>query len=271
MTESEWQACRDPQKMLLFLRDREEVATRKLRLFGLACCRHIWHLLSEEMRRLIEAAEGYVEGMLGPVELGEAEMAASLHYSEYWFNDDRVDRLQGDLMESVATACYFISPPDCSPWYALDWLRPDETQAAMRVARSAVQAIWDWSHDLLEAWESRHLHADVRYDSLAEAASQEKERQSDLVRCIFGNPCRPAPTIGPTMLAWNEQIVIRLAQNIYEDRHLPDGTFDLARLAVLADALEEAGVTDAGLLEHLRGPGHHVRGCCALDAIVGRA
>ena len=37
-----------------------------------------------------------------------------------------------------------------------------------------------------------------------------------------------------------------------------------------ADALEEAGVTDAGLLGHLRGPGPHVRGCHVLDLVLGR-
>jgi hypothetical protein len=40
------------------------------------------------------------------------------------------------------------------------------------------------------------------------------------------------------------------------------------RLAVLADALLEAGCDDECLLGHLRGPGPHVRGCFALDAIM---
>ncbi|MGL6096774.1 MAG: hypothetical protein ACRC7O_13380, partial [Fimbriiglobus sp.] len=43
------------------------------------------------------------------------------------------------------------------------------------------------------------------------------------------------------------------------------------RLPILADAAEEAGVTDAALLAHLRtvtGTGH-VRGCWALDALRG--
>jgi hypothetical protein len=39
--------------------------------------------------------------------------------------------------------------------------------------------------------------------------------------------------------------------------------------AVLADALEEAGA-DAELVEHLRGPGLHLRGCWAVDLILGR-
>jgi hypothetical protein len=52
---------------------------------------------------------------------------------------------------------------------------------------------------------------------------------------------------------------------------LPSGRLGPARLAVLADALEEAGVTDADLLDHLRGSGFHVRGCHVLDALLGKS
>ena len=62
----------------------------------------------------------------------------------------------------------------------------------------------------------------------------------------------------------------RLASAAYEDRNLPEGTVDLVRLAVLADALEDAGCTDADLLGHLRGPGPHVRGCWAVDLILAK-
>jgi hypothetical protein len=65
--------------------------------------------------------------------------------------------------------------------------------------------------------------------------------------------------------------VVALAQAAYEQRELPAGTLDMARLAVLADALEDAGCTDADLLSHLRGPGPHVRGCWAVDLILGKA
>jgi hypothetical protein len=63
----------------------------------------------------------------------------------------------------------------------------------------------------------------------------------------------------------------RLATAAYELRSFPSGEIDPARLAVLADALEDAGCQDAELLGHLRSPGPHVRGCFALDAILGRA
>jgi hypothetical protein len=38
----------------------------------------------------------------------------------------------------------------------------------------------------------------------------------------------------------------------------------------LADALEDAGCTDADILSHLRSPGPHVRGCWALDLLLGK-
>jgi hypothetical protein len=99
----------------------------------------------------------------------------------------------------------------------------------------------------------------------------EREGQADLLRCIFDPwPFHPSPIIDPDWLAWNEGLVRRLAEAAYEERTLPAGTLDPARLAVLADALEEAGCTEAELLGHLRGPGPHVRGCWALDVVLGK-
>jgi hypothetical protein len=39
----------------------------------------------------------------------------------------------------------------------------------------------------------------------------------------------------------------------------------------LADALEDAGCTDAAILDHLRDPGPHVRGCFAVDLVRGKS
>ena len=40
--------------------------------------------------------------------------------------------------------------------------------------------------------------------------------------------------------------------------------------AELADALEDAGCTDGELLGHLRSPEPHVRGCWAVDLVLGK-
>jgi hypothetical protein len=65
--------------------------------------------------------------------------------------------------------------------------------------------------------------------------------------------------------------VVALAQAAYDQRELPSGQLDIARLAVLADAQEEAGCTDADLLNHCRQPGVHVRGCWAVDLLLGKS
>jgi hypothetical protein len=60
-----------------------------------------------------------------------------------------------------------------------------------------------------------------------------------------------------------------LARAAYDQRLMPRGELDSARLAVLADALLDASCTAAEVLGHLRGPGPHVRGCVAVDLSLG--
>ena len=63
----------------------------------------------------------------------------------------------------------------------------------------------------------------------------------------------------------------QLATTIYEERLLPSGTLDAARLAVLADALEEAGISDGDMLRHCRQSEQiHVRGCWVLDRLLAK-
>ena len=77
---------------------------------------------------------------------------------------------------------------------------------------------------------------------------------------IFGNPFRPA-TFHPD---WRTETALALAQGIYEER-----TFN--RLPILADALQDAGCTTEELLDHLRDTNApHVRGCWALDRVLGK-
>jgi hypothetical protein len=68
MTEAEWLDCAHPDPMLEFLRGR--ASDRKLRLFSVACCRRIWHLLADERsRRAVEVAEGYADGSVNDQQL----------------------------------------------------------------------------------------------------------------------------------------------------------------------------------------------------------
>jgi hypothetical protein len=105
---------------------------------------------------------------------------------------------------------------------------------------------------------------------LNHVASMQEEPPSvnhtSLLRCIFGNPIRPA-TMNP---AWQTPTVVALAHAAYENRILPAGTLEPARLAVLADALEEAGCDNAEIINHCRQPGKHVRGCWVVDLLLGK-
>jgi hypothetical protein len=94
-------------------------------------------------------------------------------------------------------------------------------------------------------------------------------RVTQVLRELFGNPFRPV-TLEPAWLAWNGGTVPKLAQEIHDERRLPEGTLDNTGLAVLADALEEAGCKNADILDHCRTPGKHVLGCWVVDLLLGK-
>ena len=87
-----------------------------------------------------------------------------------------------------------------------------------------------------------------------------------ILRDVVGNPFRPV-ALSP---AWRSPAVLALAQAAYNNRILLAGILEPDRLAIVADALEEAGCNDADILGHLRGPGPHLRGCCAIDLILSK-
>jgi hypothetical protein len=87
----------------------------------------------------------------------------------------------------------------------------------------------------------------------------DRKRHVSLLADLFGNPFRTL-VVDPS---WQTQPAIHIAEGIYTDR-----AFD--RLPILADALEEAGCTDADILAHCRSDGPHVRGCWVVDLILGK-
>jgi hypothetical protein len=86
--------------------------------------------------------------------------------------------------------------------------------------------------------------------------------QVRLLRDILGNPFRPV-TLNPAWLTWHDRLLVAMDRQMYDSRDFRD-------LPILADALEEAGCTDDGLLAHCREPGVHVRACWVVDLLLGK-
>ena len=87
----------------------------------------------------------------------------------------------------------------------------------------------------------------------------EKAHLAHVTRCLFGNPFRQV-TFDP---AWRTSDAVALARGIYDDR-----AFD--RMPILADALQDAGCADDGVLAHCRDTKtSHTRGCWVVDHVLG--
>jgi hypothetical protein len=262
MTEAEWWECTDPQAMLEFLQGKSD--DRKLRLFALACCRRIWHLLGDCDRTLVESRERHVEGSASGAELDEEQEQLKIAMEEYDGGLCRRGHLSDSVTRAVCMACSF--PADGSSF----WTPGDWHQVAVGAARHAAEAPRSWASEMSEDWLGRGLDCPENLAIVMDEARRvEKESQSLLLRCIFGDPFRPV-AVDPAWLAWNDGTIPKLARVIYEERRLPWGELDLHLLAALAEVLEDAGCTDAVILGHCRAEGPHVRGCWVVDLLLGR-
>jgi hypothetical protein len=236
MTEAEWQNCEDPQKLLEWLRESGKGSDRKLRLFAVACCRYIWHRLDDERnRKVVELAELHADGQVDVGTLLRTRKAMPM--PEWPGGGPKI--FDWKLVTTDIAAD--MTDPRTYVWMTAETSVPELTPGL---------AARKWAEDGL---------------SLVPG-----DTQAALLRCLFANLLYPRPTIDPGWLAWNDGTVRRLAAAIYEERALPDGHLDAARLAVLADALEEAGCENENILSHCRGPGPHVRGCWVLDLMLDR-
>jgi hypothetical protein len=238
MTEDEFNRSSDPRQMLELLSAQGTLSERKARLFAVACCRHIWPLLTDERYRMaVEVAERCADGGGTSTDLRQA-------------------------LRGVGEACRDLGNAFHHNFTALS--------AFGVCSREPIEAAW-------KAATYMPL-AGPRVIGLAPGLP-DNEYTGDrdggnaaacvLLKDIFGPPWRPSP-LPTSVLPWNDGTMVRLAWAAYENRNLPEGTLDIPRLAVLADALEEAGCDNAEILSHLRSPGPHVRGCFALDLLLGK-
>ncbi|OAI55047.1 hypothetical protein AYO44_13660 [Planctomycetaceae bacterium SCGC AG-212-F19] len=73
MTEQEWLAGSDPDKLLKGL--SRKLSNRKKRLFACASCRHVWELIADKRCRAgVLVAERFADGEADPTELDAARV-----------------------------------------------------------------------------------------------------------------------------------------------------------------------------------------------------
>jgi hypothetical protein len=246
--EATWLTCADPDSLLRFL--GENVSERKHRLFACASCRRVWERLPDaRSREALDVVERFADGRASPEEIEAARHAA-------------------DAAQQEAALARRYDHAEHAVWAAtlLERSRFHGWGSPFSVAGQARLGAGDAACLNREAGVPNRKQ---RRGRAVSAMKREAVAQSEVLRDILGNPFRPA-AVDPSWLTWRDGTIPKLAQAAYDERQLPAGTLDLARLAVLADALEEAGCTDEEMLGHLHGPGPHVRGCWVLDWLLGR-
>jgi hypothetical protein len=214
--------------MLEFL--RAKFSARKARLFGCGFLRLIWQQLDnkEGSRQAVAVSEQFADGEVTRKELRKARRIAE------------------------ATAEAWSDPALDDPvWQAVD--------TTSGIAWAFFERV---RYETTEEFPEPDIANPRTLKIVSERVVTRHALYVHLLRDLFGNPFRLA-SLDPAVLQWQERIIVKLAQSIYDDR-----VFD--RMPVLADALEDAGCHEVAILDHCRGQGPHVRGCWVVDLLLGK-
>lgn len=236
----DWLIERDPETLLKVVVDTRGYA-RRLRLFGCACARQIWHLLPTDARSAVEVSERLAEGKATNTDMraaavrllwiratpGQIAIEAAGYCSGGYLGVGRptlYERLEYEPRHAArlagrARACEVVGPTPPGP------------------------AAPGWWHD---AW--NRAFADAR------------AVQAAFVRDIFPPPGYTTQ-FDPH---WRTSTVAALASQM-------DLSGDFSAVPILADALQDAGCDIEPMLQCSRVPGNvHVRGNWVVDLVLGR-
>jgi hypothetical protein len=235
MTEAEWQSSTDPRGMLEFLERERQATERQLRLFALACCSRIWHVLPEEGKHLAQVGERFAEG--------------------------KATRHERDMAVAAFRAVHgrhLINGPELRAIYSTKAMAFDAFTANV-VAHNAATAAMTFRAAIVGT--GSYPNAVQRPDP---AYAAERGAQAFLLRDIVGSIPFRRVLMDDDWLGWNQGTIRVLAQMIYDKSAFH-------RLPLLADALEDAGCTNPDLLDHCRSSEPHVRGCWPVDLILAKS
>lgn len=246
MSEHPWLRATDPQQLLNLVGDA--VTPRKQRLLACACCRLLWPWVQDDRSRTaVAAAERFADGAGTEADLATAYQAG---------------REAEEAANHAKQAALFGSAQDPS-WSVA---RQESLQVLEAAAGAAADAAAPSPSRVLRYTTWVMAKTGVGPEGWEERWQQAGDQLTRLVHDLVGDPFRPL-AFDP---GWRTSAVRRLAVAAYDERRFPSGRLDAGRLAVLADALEDQGCIHADLLAHLRGGGVHVRGCWALDLVLGK-
>ena len=236
--EADWLSCTQPGPLIDVVNGqnahRFAASRRKFFLFGAGCVRRAWRLLTRpESRAAVEAAEAFADGLLTEDEVGAVPERAELDWRDW-----PGGREDPGFYAASAAALLAI---DRRGRYGNAEVVPSAVSNVSRAVAGlsgAETASGPW-------WDAQ----------LAESRAQ-----SDLFRCVMGNPFRPV-AFSPE---WRTPTAVAIARGMYESR-------DFSAMPILADALEEAGCPEPTVLGHCRDPkGLHARGCWVVDLVLDR-
>jgi hypothetical protein len=262
MTEVDWVTSPEIGPLINWLYFKTQVSDRKLRLFSVECARpvliHLGHF-AESATRLLSLTEVFADGELPPHELNQPRQELLNAWREYdqecvFGNRGQGGELSVEELELWAVANYGVNAvvggtlcaeerdqPDSQyrqRGFSHAWLSRAFPSVAAAEATAALVEAGDWM------------------DGIRNEVAQYQRR---LLHDIMGNPFHPV-SCNPE---WRTCTVVALANQMYNSR-------DFSAIPILADALEDAGCTEADILGHLRGPGPHVRGCWVLDLLLDK-
>lgn len=246
MTEEEYDLCRDIYRLQVGAGATRTISERRMRLYVCACAQRVRHLLTRPvLLQAMDTVFRFADGLASKEELHEGWLATR----------KAMDRapLHSKWQQALAILLYATTSTDSIM---------DTGMSAVSVCRAYDLDEYgrtSFSKDS-EMYQREMIRRSTTSSSEgSDTYQREMARCCDLFRDLYPYPAPHQPSTPP---AWAGGDVALVARAIYQENRFED-------MPVLADALEDADCDRPELIAHCRQPGLHIRGCWAVDLILG--